>query len=196
MPVAAAIPFITAATAIAGTGLAAYGTIQSTQASKKIAESNQQIAVQEQQAAALQKQQADLQNSRYRMQVARQANLARATALSNATNSGSEFGSGLQGGFAQIAGQANTGQLGAQQNQELTNALFSTNQSISGLRIQQQGYNSDYYTGAGFQSLGGSLISSMGQLGRLGGGFNLGGSTYVPSWGEYIGPRGYNPSAD
>lgn len=185
-----AISAIVGAVGIAGAGLSAYGTVKSTEASKKIAESNQEVAVQEQQAAAIQKQQADLQNSRYRMQLARQSNLARATALSNATNSGSEFGSGLQGGYGQISGEENVQMLGASQNQLLTNSLYNTNQNISNLRIQQQGYNSDYYTGMGFTSLGGSLISAMGSIGKLAGGINFGsqnpsgsGYTYGPGYG-------------
>ena len=38
-------------------------------------------------------------------QLIRNAQVARATALSNATNQGAQFGSGLQGGYGQISGQ-------------------------------------------------------------------------------------------
>lgn len=164
-----AIPIILAATAIAGTATAVYGTMQQKEAANKQNEYNQQVLTQEKQAAALQKQQADLESQRRTMEIVRNNNRARAIALSNSVTGGAQYGSGLQGGYGQISGEANTQLLGVSQNQELANSLYGVNSGISNTRFAQYGASSQFYSGSALTSLGGEMIQSMGAFGRLAG---------------------------
>lgn len=111
---AAAIAAITTAV---GTGVATVGTIKQARGAEA--------------AEALRKRQMDLQVARDRRQAIRQATVARATALSNATAQGAGEGSGIQGGTAQIANQLNQNIQGLNQSQDIGNKMFSANRQIS-----------------------------------------------------------------
>lgn len=182
MPQAALAPILIA-TSIAGVGLAAAGTIQQTQAAKKSQAYNQQVISDEQQQAALQKQQADLQAERYRMQVIRQSNIARGLAVSNASGTNAQYGSGLQGGYGQIAGESNVALGNSFQNQSLTNQLYGINTGINSARVGQSQAMSGYYSGAGMSSLGGALINIAPTAQRLSAGFGTSSSGFGPGMG-------------
>lgn len=137
-----------------GLGVSAAGTVagfvgqqQATEAAKK--------------AEAMRANQMGLESARQRREIARRATVARATALSNATNQGAGQGSGLQGGFGQIAGQAGNATLAVNQNQELGQAIFGFNR-------QQYNGNSLASFGQGLQGLGGSLTQNQELFGRVG----------------------------
>lgn len=103
----------------------------------------------------------DLDAARRRRQIIREAQLARATALSNATNQGAASGSGLQGGLAQITGQENESILGVNQNQELGTDIFKANADArSGQTISN--------VGQAFQTVGGQIMQNRGAIQRVG----------------------------
>ena len=106
---AAAIPIITAATAGAGVGLQIYGTTQQQSAAKKQYQLQQDIAAREAQAEAVRQRAAELDAHRRQLEIVRVQNRQRALALANATAGGAQYGSGLQGGYGQIAGQTHDG---------------------------------------------------------------------------------------
>lgn len=103
----------------------------------------------------------NLDATRQRRRIIREQLQARSMALTNATAQGAQGGSGLQGGYGQIAGQTNTNIQGVNQQQELGAQIFSAN------REQVRG-NSMANLGAGLKALGSDLYSSAGSIDRVG----------------------------
>ena len=176
MPQALIAPVLIAST-IAGVSLSAYSAISGSQSQRRMAEDQQRQE-------ALRQQAMELDNRRRQLEVLRQQQRARATALSNATAQGAASGSGLQGGYGQIAGETNTNLLGLNQSLMLGRENFAIDQDITSAR-------SSYATSSGLGSLGGTLIQSLGPIQRLSMGF--GPSPYYGS--SYSGNIG-RPSND
>lgn len=130
-----------------GMGLQLYGQSQQTKALQASTQAREQ--------------QMELDAMRQRREIARNAQMARSTALANATDQGAAYGSGLQGGYGQIAGQAGTEMQGVNQNTELGERQFAANASY---------YKASVFTdiGSGLYSLGGSLMNNAGVLQRVG----------------------------
>lgn len=114
---------VSAIAGVVGTGVSVIGAIQQNKAAKW--------------AEALRKKQMDLESSRERRNAIRQAQIARATAMSNAVSQGAEGGSGLAGGLGQISNRANQNVLGINQGQEIGAGLFRANQQISSAQTLQ-----------------------------------------------------------
>jgi len=77
------------------------------------------------------RQQMNLEATRSRREVIRNALITRSTALSGATARGAQGGSGLQGGFAQIANQRSQMLTGIFQNTDIGNAIFEANRAFA-----------------------------------------------------------------
>lgn len=112
-------------------------------------------------AEKLREAQMNLENQRQQRQVIRQSTIARAQALSNASNQGAQDGSGLQGGYGQIQGQAGGAFVANNQNQQLGAGMFAANRQISAGQTMSS-------IGSGISSLGGGLVSGSDTLGRIG----------------------------
>lgn len=69
--------------------------------------------------------QMNLEADRRKREIIREGQRARAMALNNATAQGAAEGSGLQGGYGQIAGQTNNSLLAINQDQSIGNRMFS-----------------------------------------------------------------------
>lgn len=108
---------LSAVAGLVGTGISAYGAMQQAKGAK--------------QAEALRMRQANLEAARTRRQTVRQAIIARSQALSAATAQGAEGGSGLQGGYGQIQGQAASNIQGVNQGQSIGYQMFQANSMIS-----------------------------------------------------------------
>jgi hypothetical protein len=132
--------------AAVGTGVQAYGSMQAAEAS--------------QDAEKLRKKQMSLDAMRKRREVLREAMLARSTALSNATAQGAEEGTGLQGGFAQIAGQAASNISHINQSEDIGKGIFDANATAAGA----QGIAS---IGQGAQNFGLTMSGKADQLSRI-----------------------------
>lgn len=150
-----------------GLALGAVGAYGQYQAAQGISQSSQNIAALQQQSNAVNWQQAQLKGRRSSMEVLRNEQRARSLALSNSVNQGAQFGSGLSGGYGQIAGQAGTNLVGIRQGLEFGAKQYAINQSISSQEQQiakYQGQASMWQglsgAGSGATSLGGSLVSS------------------------------------
>lgn len=165
---------------IAGAGLAisAYGAFSGAQASSKYAAeasaAQQQISAYERQVEAQRRQQMELTGRRQQMELFRNAQRTRALALTTATSQGASQGSGLQGGYGQISGDAYTNLLGINQNLSIGRNIFDINNLISGqkdkLTQAQASYQTSSSTAQGFSQLGGSLMSAgMGSANLFGG---------------------------
>lgn len=165
---------ILAATAAIGTGLTAYGTVQSMNASKTSSDAAARIAADLEKQEALRKKQMELDARRRRLETIRNAQKARALALSNANSQGALFGSGLQGGYGQISGEANNQLLGNSQALMLGRENFAITSDINYNRMIQAQASGSLAEGQGFASLGGSLIQSLGAIKGLSGGFGSG----------------------
>lgn len=156
--IVAALAAASFSTLVAGAGLAATlvggvlsykGSQQSTQAQKRL--------------AGLQQQQMDLSASRDRRSVARQAIIARETALSNATSQGAGFGasSGLAGGMAGVTGEAARGTLAINQNQSIgTESFAQQKNSFNGQNLASMGN--------GISNFGGVLLNNQQMFSRVG----------------------------
>lgn len=135
-------------------GLSAAGAFEQFQGGKTVAKANEKA--EKAREAAM-----NLDAKRRQRQVIREAQLARSTALANATNQGAQESSGLAGGQAQITSQQNDSILGIQQNQELGTEIFRANK-------QQQKGLTQQSIGSAFQSVGGALMQNRGSIERVG----------------------------
>lgn len=162
---------------IAGVGLAmsAYSAYSSSQAQGKYSEEQTrvqgEISKLELQAEAQRRQQMELGSRRQSLELFRGAQRARALALTNATSQGASQGSGLQGGYGQISGDAYNNALGINQNLQIGRNIFDINAQISPLKAQLTSSTASYQTAAstaqGIGNIGGSLMNSASTFGKL-----------------------------
>lgn len=157
-----------------GTGISLIGAQKQNEAQKDI------IRAQEQQ-NKIREQQMEADARRRRLEVIRQQQKARAAALAAATNQGAIGGSGLQGGYGQIAGQTTSNVEGINQGLGFGEQIFALDNTISGYRSNYASASTLSAFGSGLSSLGGSLMHGMDAYGRLSG--TSGGTSY-----------GYTPS--
>jgi len=172
-----ALPFVFAATAVAGIGMQVVGMQKQASASKEMAAQQQEQIRLQQQAEAQRQQMMELDARRKQMEIFRQQQRTRAMAVSTANNQGGLFGSGIQGGLGQIAGQAGTQLTSLGQNLEIGRNIFGINSQISDSRILSSQAQSQYMSGQSISALGGTLISNIGRINSLTGGGMGGGST-------------------
>lgn len=195
---------IAAVTAIAGVGLSAFSAVGQANAASRSAELQQEQIAEQQKQEALRKRAMELDARRRQMEVLRNQQRARSIALATSTGQGAGLGgSQLQGAYGQISGQANTQGVGIEQNLDLGRQMFDINANISSNRIAMAGVAGESATYGALGSLGGTLINSMGAVGRLGQGVFLnspainmgypGGGYYggVDAAGRYPGPGQY-----
>lgn len=158
---AGASAFGQAGLGLEGVGLAAgaIGAYGQYEAQQGISQSSQNIAQLQQQSNTIKFNQAKISARRNQMEVLRNEQRARSLALSNSVNQGAQFGSGLQGGYGQIAGQSNTNLLGISQNLQTGQQLYDVNQSISSQEQQISKYQGQAAMWQGVSSLGGGASS-------------------------------------
>lgn len=166
---------------LVGLGLSAYGTYKQSQLSKQMAGlANQEaginldVAKQQQDINDQRKQQMILTSNRQQLQTIRNSQLARSMALTASTASGSQFGSGLQGGYGQIGGDTGTNLLNLSQNLEIGKNIFGFDDQISNDRIKIAGLQGQEATIKGQQAqasatsaFGGDLTKAAGTIAQL-----------------------------
>ncbi len=191
--------WIGAGIAAVGLGMSLFGGASQASAAKEYAQ--QSFAVQKQISAnenlvndqrenALQ-----LGARRSSLEQMRLAQRTQAQATAAATTQGAQFGSGLQGGLAQITGQGLFNQTGINQNTEISENIFGINRTISAEKLQlaqlQSQFGQTSATNQGLSSLGGGLMQASGSIGRLSQGL---GNPFSNSGGAFMGggsPSGY-----
>jgi hypothetical protein len=146
--------------AIAGAFVSYDSAKASAAASQKMAGLESMVDLQRNQAMQISAQ-------RQQMEILRTNQRARSMALTNATSQGAQLGSGLSGGYGQIAGQSGNNLLGVDQNLTIGNNIFGLNTQISQqkeLLAKAQGMNA---TGVGLTSLASSIGKAAGPLGSM-----------------------------
>lgn len=124
--------------------------INITAANQSVAASEGSLAinkgiVQQQQNIEAQKRQAmEVDARRQQLEIIRNQQRGRALALTNANAQGARLGSGLQGGYGQIAGQSGVNILGVQQALQTGRNVFDANANITGLNLQMGDLQNQY----------------------------------------------------
>jgi hypothetical protein len=178
----AIISLVGLGTSIFGANKSAQSAKQATAAAQGEADSSEQQALLEKQVNAQRQQQMVLTSNRQQLQTIRNTQLARSMALTSATGQGANFGTGLQGGYGQISGDANTSLLGIRQNTEIGQNIFSLDNLIDDQKIRYAQFGAQLATaqggvqaGAGLSALGGAIGKTAGPLSSLFG--NAGGTS-------------------
>jgi len=148
MPVGFAflIPLIGLALTAIGVGVSAYSAVQSADASKDAEEARRK--------------QMDLDAARRRRQAIREAQIARATSVSNAAAQGASEGSAVQGGVAAISGNAAESIVNTNQNVQMGNAIFDAN----GRRANAESIGA---IGSGVQQFGSMITQNADKIRKL-----------------------------
>lgn len=132
--------------------------------------------------------QMELSARRQQMEIFRNNQRARAMGTNAAVNQGAQFGSGLQGGLAQVQNQSMWNSLGISQNLEIGRNIFGINDEISRKKAQISNVQGEMATNQGIASFGGQLMNSAEPISRIsrygfgggGGGINLSGIGFNP----------------
>jgi hypothetical protein len=170
---------ISAAVAVVGIGIQAFGTSQQMSAQKKMADATTQEIQGQQQVQALQMQQQTLEARRKQLEVVRTQQRTRALALSTANSQGARLGSGLQGGYGQIQGASDVSAVSINQNQQLSGEQYGAMQDINSAKIRYASAGAQNAFGAGLMSLGGGLVTNSGTYGSVGSNF---GAKFGQTW--------------
>lgn len=160
-----------------GIGLSLYGTQQQVKLAKEKAGEEQAIAMDEQRAEAVRYTAMVYDARRRQLETIRNAQRARAMAVSAAVNQGvgvgsTDYGSGLPGGEGQIAADAATSQKNISVNQQFGQQMFAVNSDIAGHKWKEAQISGDMAEAQGWSSLGGSLVSAAPAFGRIIGAFS------------------------
>jgi hypothetical protein len=171
-----------------GIGMQIFGAMGASSNAHKAADINKGIAGDEMQINAQKQIQMEMSARRQQMEIMRQAQQKGAQATAAATNQGAQFGSGLQGGLAQVQDQAGFNSQGVTGNLAIGENIFGINNDISNKKMQLSDVQSSQATDQAWASLGGSIVSNAGTIGNIGKfaskGFSLGSS------GNYSGTPG------
>ncbi len=167
-------------------GLGAVGSIiggiGGMMSSSAISEQQMKIAGLEKQAEEQRHKAMVLQARRQATEISRNQQRANAMALQAATSQGASQGSGLQGGYGQIAGQTATNMAGVNQNYQIGENMFGINNQISNAKMQIAQLGGEAAMWQGISSLGGSVMKIAGPLGNMmqgwGGNGGGGGNSY------------------
>ncbi len=144
----------------AGLGLDIFGSIGASNAASKAAGISENITGLEGQVNAQRQLAMQVSARRQQMQIIRTNQQAKAQATAAATSQGAQFGSGLQGGLAQIAGQSGSNLLGEDQQLSIGNAIFGLDTQITQQKIAQTQAQSQGAADSGLASLGGTLLKA------------------------------------
>lgn len=136
-----------AALSIVGTVFGVIGGLGQAKAAQKAEDARQQ--------------QMHLEALRRRRESIRQGAVARASAISSATNQGAGESSALQGGIAQVQTATGRNVLAANQDKEAGDQVFAANKAYARA-------GSMIAIGNGISSLGGAVSSSSGSMQKLG----------------------------
>lgn len=172
-----------------GLGMQIFGGFSQAAKAKEAAGVNQDIARQEMAINAAKSRQMELEAKRTQMQNIRNAQRARAMATQAATTQGAQFGTGLQGGLAQIQAQMGFNMLGVDQALATGREINKYNDAISQDKMKLSSIGAESATAAGWSSLGGALLKAGPVIGQISQGFgnsNSGDYTGMP-WSKNTG---------
>ena len=160
-----------------GLGMQIFGGIGQSQDAHEAAKISQDVARQEQGINDAKQKQMELEGRRSQMENIRNNQRARAMAENAAVNQGAQFGSGLQGGLAQIQDQSLFNMSGVNSALSIGREINSFNQNISADKQQLAQVQASSATNQGIATLGGAVMKAgpiIGQVSQGFGGFNIG----------------------
>lgn len=156
---------------IGGLALGAAGVgVQVASAQASASAQKDEIAAQ-QKAEATREQSMKLDSMRKQREMIRQGILARSQSLTQGSNQGAGYGSGIAGAQAGITEQTAFNTLGAQQQSQLGSDIFAANREAFGARSRQADAGSMGAFGSGLSTLGGAMMKNTGNVDRIGGAF-------------------------
>lgn len=168
---------ITLGMAAIGIGMQIFGGMGQSKVSEQEAAVSKDEAAREQ-AINDQKQQAmEIDARRKSLEQMRTAQKANSMALSAATNQNAQFGSGLQGGQAEVTDQSLFNLSGINTSLTIGRNINEQNKGISQDKMQMASLGADSASYAGWGSLGGALVKAgpvVGQFSKGFGSLNLG----------------------
>lgn len=161
--------YLGAAVSAVGLGMSIFGGNEQADIAKQQAQVSGDVAKQEQGINAEKQKAMEMSGRRQQLEVYRNEQRLRAQATNSAVNQGAQFGSGLQGGLAQISDQSQFNLFGI-------NSALSTGRSIAGFndlisqdKIKLASLGGDASAAAGLTSLGGSIMKAGPVIGQLSG---------------------------
>lgn len=154
-----------------GLGLQIFGGMKQSSIAHEQAGVSMDVASHEQQINSLKQQQTEMEAKRMQLQNIRNNQKARAMATASATNQGAQFGSGLQGGLADIDSQSLFNMQGVNQALWTSGQIFGQNNSISNDKMKMASLGADMSDAQGLSSLGGAMIKAGPTVGNIAGGF-------------------------
>ena len=137
-----------------GIGLGAVGTVVQMKAQASAAKAAEK-------AEKLRERQMNLDAQRQKRKIIRESIMQRSIAVANATNQGAGDSSGLEGGIAQVTGEAASGLAYTGKSQQIGAGIFQANADAA----KAQGRAA---FGSGLSSLGGAIVDNAGTINRLG----------------------------
>lgn len=163
---------LTAGVGAAGLGMQLLGTRGQVAGAQASSQAQQDLVNAQQEQDRIRQQAAALDAQRRQLQTVREAQVARSMALTSATAQGAQGGSGLQGGYGQIAGQLGVNTLGIQQNLQLGQDIFGIETSqVTPAKLRYAQAQGQISTSQGLSSFGGSIMNSLPTIGKLSQGF-------------------------
>lgn len=155
-----------------GIGLVGLGT--SAFFGQRASEDAKAVSANEQQQFGLQKQVNDqrqgameLSARRQQLETFRNTQRQRAMGLNAAVGQGAQYGSGLPGGQADTTNQGLFASQGISQNLQIGRNIFGLDNQITDLKSQESQLKSDQATNQSWASLGNSIMSNAGTIGKV-----------------------------
>lgn len=167
-----------------GVGMQIFGGISGAGSASQGADISMDITRQEQKINDAKQKQMELEGRRTQMENIRNGQRARAMAENSAVSQGAQFGTGLQGGLAQVQDQTQFNMSGVNGALSIGREINTYNQAISQDKIQLAGVQSSAASAQGFASIGGAIMKAGPIVGQISQGF---GSS---SFGDYRGIPG------
>lgn len=135
---------------------------------QKINADEQQKFGLEQQVNAQRQSAMELSGRRQQLETFRNMQRARSAGLTNASNQGAQYGSGLGGGQADVTNQGYFAAQGVNQNLQIGRNIFGLDNSITGINSNESNLKADQAGNQQWASLGGAVMSNAGTLGKVG----------------------------
>lgn len=161
---------LTAGIAAVGVGLQLFGGFSASAKAKEAYGIQSNITGLEGQVNNQRRTAMELSARRQSMEIFRNAQRARATAINNATNQGASYGnsSGLPGGLAQVSDQSMFNLQGVNQNLEIGRNIFGLDDQISKQKLALSGVQSSMMTDQSINQLGSTIAGSAGTISKVG----------------------------
>lgn len=153
---------------VVGLGMQIFGGIKGSEVAHQQAQESRAIAGDEQKINEQKRQQMLLEANRRQMEIFRNQQRARAQATNAAVQQGAQFGSGLQGGLAQVDDMSFFNLQGINQNVQIGQNIFDQNADISSHKMKLADLGADAADAAGIASLGGALMKAGPTIGAFG----------------------------